>query len=513
MQNTRTSKAKLLAVTSLFRQIISILLNFLSRTIFIQMLGAEYLGLNGLFTNILSILALSELGIGAAISFYLYKPIADSNYDRIKSIMHFYKICYRCVGTFIILAGVFCLPFLKYFVKFDNTLGINLQLVFMLYIFNTAATYFLYSYKQTLVYASQEGYRIEKYNIVFSFVSCIADCIILYIFKNYYIYLVQKFVVILLKNLYLGAIIDKAYPYLHSNDYEKLSKVEIKSILKDVANISIYKIGSALYSATDNIIISAIIGTIVVGYYSNYSLIIAQILMVINLLSNSFVAGIGNVIVKETRERKLKIFYELDMCLYGCIFLSSMLLVQLLNPFIGMWVGNVDKNYVLPFYIVCIIVFNFFLDTSILILTAFREGSGHFEIGKKAQLFGGILNIILSIILGKRLGLAGIFIATSVCKLFITILPIVYKTANKVFKESGIKMVTYYFSHLLLLIAGWGIESTINTKISCSGIGGLIIRGFISIFVFLVLFLAVYGRTDIFKSLINRMKLEFPLKN
>ena len=512
MQNTRTNKAKLLAITSLLRQIISILLNFLSRTIFIQMLGAEYLGLNGLFTNILSILALSELGIGAAISFYLYKPIADSNQDRIKSIMHFYKLCYRFVGTFIILAGILCLPFLKYLVKFESTISINLQLVFMLYIFNTSATYFLYSYKQTLAYASQEGHKIEKYNIVFSFVSCIVDCIILCVFKNYYVYLVQKFVVILLKNLYIGAIIDKRYLYLRSKNYTKLSKVEIKSILKDVANISIYKIGSALYSATDNIIISAIIGTIVVGYYSNYSLIIAQILMVINLISNSFVAGIGNVMAKETHEKKLQIFYELDLCLYGFIFVSSLLLVQLLNPFISIWVGSVDHNYVLPFYIVCIIVFNFFLDTSILILTAFREGSGHFEIGRKAQLYGGIVNIVLSIILGKRYGLAGIFISTSICKLFITILPIVFKTAIKVFNVSSIKMMIYYLSRLLLLVVGCFIEIALSCKIPYTGIDGLIIRGLISILVSIVLFLAVYSRTDAFKSLAKRIKTEFILR-
>lgn len=513
MQKSRTYGAKLLAMTSTFRQILVVLLNFISRTLFIRILGAEYLGINGLFSNILSILALSELGIGAAISFYLYKPIVDEDIERIKSIMHFYKMCYRFVGTFIVIVGLACTPFLHNMVQFDNSVDINLYLVFMLYILNTAGSYFLYSYKQTLAYANQEGYKIEKYVILFSILSCITDCLVLVVFRNYYAYLIIKFVLVLVKNLYIGRVIDREYPYIRSKEFKKIDKIEIRSILKDVFNISVYKVGSALYSATDNMIISMLIGTIVVGYYSNYVLIVAQVLTIINLIANSFVAGIGNVIAKEHIKKWYGYFKEIDLLVYSIIFVACVMLIQLLNPFMKIWVGNYDVNYILPVYIVWIIVFNLYLDSSILIVTAFREASGHFEIGRWEQLIGGFLNIILSVALGKTIGLAGVFLATSICKMFITIVPIIWKSSKKVFLVSSWKLLAYYLSHMVIVMAAVMVAYFWGTYIPDEGIIWFCIRGIISLLFAFGFFTLVFFKQPEFKSLVNRFKAEIRIFN
>lgn len=508
LQKSRTQGAKLLAMTSAFRQVLVVLLNFISRTLFIRILGVEFLGINGLFSNILSILALSELGIGATISFYLYKPIVEEDIERIKSIMHFYKICYRCVGIFILLAGFACTPFLRRLVRFDDSISINLYLVFMLYILNTAGSYFFYSYKQTLAYANQEGYKIEKYVIIFSILSCITDCIVLVISRDYYAYLIIKFLLVLVKNLYIGKVIDKEYPYICEKNFRKIEKKEIQLILKDVLNISIYKIGSALYSATDNMIISMLIGTMVVGYYSNYVLIVTQVLTLINLIANSFVAGIGNVIAKESIDKWFDYFKEIDLLVYSILFAASLLLIQLLNPFIKLWVGTYDANYILPVYVVWIIVFNFYLDSSILILTAFREASGHFEIGRWEQLIGGGLNIVLSIILGRCMGLAGVFLATSICKMFITIVPIIFKSGGKIFSVSGWKLLAYYFFHTGIMIFFAIVSYYLGTLIPDEGLKWFGLRVVTSLLFVISSFTIIFFRQPEFKSLVVRFETE-----
>ena len=209
MNNSRTKNSVLTIVSSGIRQALTLIMTFVSRTIFIKVLGAEFLGLNGLFTNILSILALSELGIGSAISFYLYRPIAEKNIDRIKSLMIFYKKCYRIVGLIIILLGSMIMPILPKVVNFNQAVPVNLYLVYFLYLLNTASSYLFFAYKQALVIANQEQYKIEKINIYFTFINCFVDIMVLVIFKDYYAYLIFKFLLVLLKNLITANKIDK----------------------------------------------------------------------------------------------------------------------------------------------------------------------------------------------------------------------------------------------------------------------------------------------------------------
>ena len=187
MENTRTKNVVLIAFTSVIRQFLNIITQFISRTVFIYVLGAEYLGLNGLFSNILSLLSLAELGIGSAISFYLYKPIAENDKERIKTLLSFYKVCYRVIGLTIIVIGLMVCPILPRIVNFKQNVPVNLYLVYVLYLLNIAMTYLVYAYKQALPLANQEQYKIEKLNMLFVIFNCLIDVVILLVFKNYVI--------------------------------------------------------------------------------------------------------------------------------------------------------------------------------------------------------------------------------------------------------------------------------------------------------------------------------------
>lgn len=254
MNQSRTKKSMLTFVTSGVRQALTLLLTFASRTVFIYILGAGYLGLNGLFSNILSILALSELGIGTAISFYLYKPLADQDKERIKTLMKFYKLCYRVVGISIIALGCCVMPALPMLVNFDQGAPVNLYLVYFLYLLNTASSYLFFAYKQALVIANQEQYKIEKINIWFTFINCFVDILVLIIAQDYISYLIAKTILVFAKNFVIARKIDREYPFLKEKDVNPLQKGEVICFFKDIGAVALFRVGSTLYNATDNII-------------------------------------------------------------------------------------------------------------------------------------------------------------------------------------------------------------------------------------------------------------------
>ena len=506
MGNSRTKNSALTMLSSGVRQILTVLLTFVSRTVFIHTLGADYLGLNGLFSNILSILALSELGIGSAISFYLYKPIADKDVHRICVLMNFYKICYRIVGFLILGIGLCLVPFLPKLVNFEQQVPVNLYLVYVLYLLNTASSYLFFAYKQAIVTANQEQYKIEKINIVFTFANCATDIVVLFLFHNYIAYLVVKFLLVLVKNLIIALVIDREYPYLKGRETDKLTKEEIRTFLKDIWSVSLFRIGSTLFNSTDNIIISMLLGTVVVGYYSNYYMIISQIAVAIGILTRSFVAGIGNVIAKETKEKQYSIFEQLDFAVFFVTTFCTVCLFQLLNSFVKLWIGGVDSAYLLSQTVVLFLCLSFFLDSTTQILNSFREGSGNFKTGRTLQIIGGIVNIFFSIILGKAYGLEGIFAATIIGKFFVTVSPFVMGVSKDVFGFSRLKLLKRYYLNMLVMVFVLVMNWFLCRPFHMNGLLNFIFECLISCVVPIIILFIVYGRTDEMKSLIERVK-------
>ena len=506
MAYSRTKNSMLTMLTSGVRQALTLILTFVSRTVFIHVLGAEYLGLNGLFSNILSLLALSELGIGSAISFYLYKPLVDKDQDRIRVLMTFYKKCYELVGVFIIVIGCSLMPFLKYIVNFDQGVDVNLYIVYFLYILNSASSYFLFAYKQALVTANQEQYKIEKINILFTFINCIADIVILLIFRDYIVYLISKFSLVLLKNFIIGVRIDKEYPYIKSKGDEKLSKEELKLFFNDLKSVALFRVGSTLFNATDNIIISIMLGTVFVGYYSNYFLIISQLTLVIGLIIRSFTASIGNVVAKENKQKQYKIFKQLDFGVFVVGTICTTCLFQLFNSFVRLWVGRIDENYVLSQTVVFFLSISFYFDTTTQVMNSYREASGNFATGRSLQLFGGITNIVLSVVLGYFFKMEGIFAATVVCKGFITVTPFVIGVAKNVFSLPGGVLLKKYYANMFVMIGCLLLCWFACRFIHMGNIGFLILEGIIACVIPIVVIILFFGRSEEVKALLTRVR-------
>lgn len=438
--------------TSGVRQFLTLLLSFASRTVFIYVLGARYLGINGLFSNILAMLSLAELGIGSAISYYLYKPIALNDKERIKSLMQFYKTCYRVVGFAIIGFGCLIMPFLNKMVNLNQPIPENLYLIYFLFLLDSAFTYLFWAYKQAIMFANQQQYKIEKINIAFAILSCCVDIIVLLIFKSFIIYLLFKMAIVIVKNIIIAKKIDKAFPHLKEKDIKRLSKTEVKDIFKGVFDESVFKLGSTLFNSTLNIIVSIFIGTIIVGYYSNYYMIIGQVGIVFGLIMGSIIAGIGNVVATETTEKTYTLYKQLDMGVFLVNAFCTICMFQLLNSFVHLWLGHVGREYVLSQVIVGLICLDFFLNNSCQVIATYRTAAGLFKVGRDRQVIAGIINIPLSIGLIKLFGLSGAFMSPVLCKLFITVCPFLIDLEKKLFQQTWKVAVRDYFYKFFLTV-------------------------------------------------------------
>lgn len=453
MAGARTKKSLKNILSSVGIKLCTLLLSFASRTVFIYVLGAEYLGLNGLFSNILSFLALSELGLGVAIAYLLYAPLATNDVERIKVVMNFYKKCYLVIGLAIMLIGCALMPFLKYLVNLDQPIPENLYLVYFLYVLNAAISYFFVAYKQTLIEADQKKYLTTKIEIIFTLLNCIIDIVVLIVFRNFIVYLSARCLLIVIRNLVLSHFIDKHYPYLNEPVTKTLNSDEIKNIFKDLASVSVFRFGSVLFNSVTNIVTSAVVGTIVVGYYSNYTMIVTQVEAFYMIAVGAIGASIGNVVAIETKDHQYEVYKRLEKVSSFFLIAGSVCLIQLLNSFVNLWLGNVGKEYVLSQFVVILIVANLYTNCSCQLLDRFRTANGYFSIGRDLQVFGGVVNIVLSVLLAKEWGFEGVLISPFLCKMFITVTPFITKVGNKVFNISYWKMLWDYVSKILILSA------------------------------------------------------------
>lgn len=498
MENSRTKNSVFNIVSNVSIRLLSLVLTFVSRTVFIYTLGAEYLGLNGLFTNILSFLALSELGLATAISFLLYKPLATDDIERIKCVMAFYKKCYWVVGAAITILGVFLMPFLEYLVNLEQSLPENLYLVFFLFVLQSSVSYFFVAYKQTLIEANQKKYKLTKYEFVFSLINCIVDIVVLLVFRDYISYLVFKLILIIIKNLYFAHKIDSFYPYLKEPVIIQLSKQEIRHIFKDVFSVAVFRLGSVLFNSVTNIVTSVVVGTIVVGYYSNYTMIVSQFEIIFLMIISAISSSIGNVVATEKKERQYKIYQKLNLISFFIYGISSICLFQLLNSFVNLWLGNVGEEYILSQFVVGLIVINTYINCSCQVLERFRTAAGYFKVGRELQIIGGVANVFLSIVLAKYWGLEGVLMSPFLCKIFITAIPFVLRVGKIVFNQSYFRSIFDYFSKLLLVCAICILNWLLCKSLHNGSMSAFVFESIITFFIALIVLFLFYRKNESF---------------
>lgn len=399
------------SIAGILSQGCSITVNFLTRFFFVKFLSAEYLGINGLFSNILTVLSLAELGVGTAIIYSLYKPVADKDERQISALLNYYKKAYMIIGTVITILGLCLVPFLKYIIK-DAPNVSDLNIIYILFLANTAGSYF-FAYRRAIFTADQREHLLSEYRVFFIVIRAIGQCLILVLTRNFILYLLIQIICTLAENVWISYKADVYYPFLRKNKKEKLSIEATRKIRTDIKSLMIYKVGSTALDGTDNIILSSFVGVLWVGKLSNYTLIISAISMMTSQIISALTASVGNYIATENKERYeellLKMLY-VSFVIYG---ISLVCLNCLLTPFVQLVFG---KEYVLGYGAVFISCLNFYIFGMLNSIWTFRTTMGLFKYGKYRPIVSAIINIVISIILAKKMGLMGVLLGTTITR-------------------------------------------------------------------------------------------------
>lgn len=407
MSNSRSKNAVLNIAFGYAAQIGTLILSMVGRRIFLRFLSVDYLGINGLYSNILTVLSLAELGLDTAVLYSLYKPVADHDIPLINSLLKYFKKIYYLLALGIFVVGLALIPFLKFIIKseLNNT---DLIVFYLLFLVNTTASYFV-AHKVAFLSASQEQ-RIQKLVTLSSnlFLQVLHIAVLL-IWGNYYVYVVATVITTILNNLALSFICNKIHPYL--KDETETIIFDKQPIRNRIYSTFVYKIGGVAVNNTDNILISILVSTASVGFYSNYYSLVSALQGFIAIISTSLISGVGNLGANGDRKRQYEIF---NLALFFYHFIAAIGLVGfslLFNDVITLWLG---AEYLFDSRTVFIIAFNFYLTNAITPIWMYREANGLFEQVRYLMLIRATINIVLSVVMGKVCGTFGILFATSI---------------------------------------------------------------------------------------------------
>lgn len=435
---------------SFLGQIIAMLIAFPARFIFVNTLGTEYLGINGLFTNIVTLLSLAELGIGSAIIFSLYKPIANNEQHSIMALMNFYKKVYSIIGGVVFVLGLAIMPFIKTFVSEEIDIK-NLYILFFLFVINASISYF-YSYKRSIIIACQKNYIVNIIHYSFVFLLNIIQILVLLTTRNFILFLLMQILFTLLENILISKKANRMFPYLYNKNNNRINEKQKKSIFNNVRAVFLHKIGSVIVLGTDNIVISMYLGVYWVGIYSNYYLIINAINSILNQVFNSITASIGNLIVQECSEKQYQIFKNVFFMNFWVVGFSSISLWVLINPFISIWLG---EEFILTNDVVFIIVLNFYIFSMRNSSLIFKNAAGLFRPDRYKPLIESLLNVFFSVLFVKTMGLKGVLLGTILSTILTSFWVEPYVIFKYIFKK-GIRFyfVGYTYYLILLFLAG-----------------------------------------------------------
>ena len=447
MENSRLKNSALNFASGFLGRVLTILLNFAVRTVFIYCLNEAYLSVNGLYSNILTVLSLAELGFGSAMVYRMYAPVAVKDYQKAAALLQFYKKIYIIIGVVIFLLGLCVIPFMDYIIKDKPDIS-GLTLYYILFLVNTSISYWFSSYKASVLYADQKEYIKTNVQNTMAILQSGLQIVLLLLFRKYLLYLLIQLAGNIFLNLYVAHLVDKRYPEIQTYQGASLSAEERVQIRKDTEALVLSRFGHVALNGTDNIIISAVVGVLWVGRLSNYTLICDSVTSVLCQITAAITGSLGNFFATEDKHAGYALFKKvefLNFWLYGFSFIA---LVTLLDPFVQIWAG---ERFVLGLPISIAIAINFFVAGYMNTLWVFRSTIGLFKQGKFRPILVAILNIILSISLGKLWGVFGVLFATFLSRAAISLWydPLILHRYG--FEVSCKPFFARYFRRVLLL--------------------------------------------------------------
>lgn len=486
MQIDRVKNSKRNIAWGFLGRIITVLLPFILRTVMISTIGEEYLGLSSLFNSMLSMLSLAELGLGSAMVYYMYKPLAEERHEEICALLRLYRDLYRIIGAIILGIGLILIPFLDYFIKGSYPEGINLVVLYLIYLFDTVLSYGLFSYRQSLLIVHQRNDVIFKIQLLVNSGLYLFQILFLVIFKNYYLFIILKPIFTLMNNILILCTSRRLYP-----EYECVGNVpteKIKEISKKVKALAGHKIGTTVISSADSIVISAFLGLTMVARYGNYYTIIAAVISVMGMLVNSILAGVGNGLVVGKPDENYTLFSNLNYLIMWIVGWCAICFMCLFQPFMEIWVGS---NMLLPISSVLLFALYYYSWQCRVCVLLFKDAAGQWDADFWKPYVSAIVNLVTNVLLVKTIGFNGVLISTIITMIFINIPWETHVLFKNVFKKDENKYYLEQIRFLLKTIIVGSVTYYLCNIVPIAGIAGLLIKGGVCVVVPNVAFLII----------------------
>lgn len=410
MSDSRVKKSTYNMIAGFLNQFLTLIFSFISRTVFISVLGKEYLGLNGIFADVLNLLSMADLGFNTAMAYSFYKPLAEHDEGRLAALVNFYRKVYNVIAVIVTVAGIAVIPFLRLIVNTEKEIP-NLELYYLFALAGIVISY-LFVYKTTILTADQKNYEVTKITIWTNLFKTVSQIVVLLLTHNYILYLAINVLFQFLNNLIASRKATKSYPYITKS--EMLSKEEQKGIFANMKSVFIYKVSGTLFNATTNIMISVIVGTVAVGIYSNYQMVSQKLLLIIQIIFSALTASIGNVIVKESAEKRYEVFMAAQSVSFILCGIITCIFGVLANDLVNVWLG---EDFLLSVNVLTALTLNTYLSCVLLPLWVYRDATGLYRKTKYIMLIGSFLYIVLAIVGGNLWGITGIILSSAIARL------------------------------------------------------------------------------------------------
>ncbi len=495
----RTKNATRNILFGVILKIYQILMPFFLRTAMIYLMGVQYLGLNSLFTSVLQVLNLAELGVGSAMVYSMYKPIVEDDETTICALMKLYRTYYRVIGLIIAVVGCALTPFISHLVKRDVPAGINIYILYLLNLSATVLSYWLFAYKNSILQAHQRTDVVSRVILITNTVQYGLQIVVLWIFHNYYLYVIVMLATQALTNIVTAICANKLYPQFKPRG--SVDKIQVQRINQRIRDLFTSKIGSIIYDSADTIVISAFLGLTVLAVYQNYFYILNSITGLINVIFSACTAGIGNSIVVESKEKNYQDLNKFTFIITWIAGFCSVCLLCIYQPFMELWVG---KDLMLSFSAVVCFVIYFFLRQFNALFNLYKDASGMWHEDRFRPLAAALTNLVLNIIFVQFIGIYGILLSTVLAILCVGMPWLLHNLFTVIFEK---KHMWYYLGRLakycVVILLSCFATYLVCSRINIGLVPTIMVRGVICVVVPNAIYYLIFRKTKEYQQALH----------
>ena len=488
----RTRRSILNVFVTLSTNAIILVTAFIVQKILIMKLGSDYNGINGLFTSVISMMSLTDLGIGSAIIYHLYRPAAEADYDVICSLLRFYRNSYLIISVVVLIIGCVLMIFIPVIVG-NVVINDNIYLIFLLFLFDCLVSYFL-SYKKSLLYAYQLNFVLDGIHFIYYILQNIVQIFALVFYQNFILFLLLKTICKIIENVTISVYIKKHYPFTKEKRVKPLSNDIRNDIFKKIKALLFHRLGRLLVTGSDSLVITGVLGILQMSLYTNYHLIIGGITALLNKIFETLTSSIGNFLLDSNQNQRYEIYRKIDFLNFWFFGCASVVLFSVMQPFITLWVG---EKYLFQNTTLFFLVINFYQEGMRATILTFKDAAGIYHEDRVIPIIESSLNVINSIILALKLGITGVFIGTILSSGIVYFYSYPKYVCRPLFNMKGFDYIRQTLKHLIIVVF---CISLVHFGLSVIPVSNLMIKiifsCLMSIGIFHVSFIAFLGKSS-----------------